>query len=106
MGVIFIGKQGFAMKFDNRVDADLQSKITEVVDSHAISTPIGIVENAGPYAIDGQPGYLLWHYIYYNEVSFLSATGRLTNLYTSIGDDYAEAEFQKRIEQFNSSKEA
>ena len=88
------------MKFDTSVDNTVAEKLTHALAEQ--STNLGIVEAATEACRDGNQGFLVWHYVFHNEVSFVSSSGQITSLYTSIADEYAITEFDRLKVELNS----
>lgn len=80
------------MQFDLSVNMELQTAIKDLVEAQKIEP--GIVEAAVEYIHENQPGYLLWHYVYHNEISFL-AKDCWKSLYTSVADELTAKEFDR-----------
>ncbi|MDF1660490.1 MAG: hypothetical protein P1V97_01875 [Planctomycetota bacterium] len=81
------------MKFDASVDKALAAKLSSALKDQTKN--LGIVEAASSAQREGQSGFLVWHYVFHNEVSFVTEDGQIESLYTSIGDDYAIAEYDR-----------
>lgn len=81
------------MKFDASVDKALSEELTSALTGKPQN--LGIVEAASAVEREGQAGFLVWHYVFHNEVSFVSKDGQIESLYTSVGDDYAKTEYDR-----------
>jgi hypothetical protein len=81
------------MKFDSSVALRIVDDLTQIMSEQ--SQNLGIVEAACQTQRQGQEGFLVWHYVLYNEVSFVATNGHVESLYTSICDDYAKTEFDR-----------
>lgn len=81
------------MKFDASVDKALAAKLSSTLQDQTKN--LGIVEAASLAKREGQSGFLVWHYVFHNEVSFVSEDGQIESLYTSVGDEYAVAEYDR-----------
>lgn len=81
------------MKFDASVDKALAAELSSALKDQKQN--LGIVEAACAAKRAGTSGFLVWHYVFHNEVSFVTEDGQIESLYTSVGDDYAIAEYDR-----------
>ena len=81
------------MKFDASVEKGIVESLTSALEKQTQN--LGIVEAAATVTRDGQPGFLVWHYVFHSEVSFVSESGQIESLYTSVGDEYAKNEYER-----------
>jgi hypothetical protein len=87
------------MKFDQSVNKDVAGELITAMKNQ--SQNLGIVEGAAAVHRAGRDGFIVWHFVFHNEISFVAADGQVERLYTSIGDDYAVAEFERLCGEFS-----
>ena len=69
-----------------------------------IGRAMGVVHKAEPATINGQPGYLVWDYVIYNEITFLPQDPKhdAVSLLTSMSDDVTSKRFDELVAKYGS----
>lgn len=84
------------MKFDASVPKDL----VRALEAARAGNPenLGIVEAVARVRRPGDrhgEALLVWHYVFYSELSLVWADGRRESLSTSVGDEHSRREFER-----------
>lgn len=84
------------MEFNGIMAGELVTYLKELCPKFGIIHKTEVIKKEGTVE-----GYLVWDYILWNEISYISADGQnIQRLFNSTSDEKTEKEFQKLILQF------